>query len=120
VTLGLPFRGFTTDCGVDILSFGGTKNGMMYGEAVCFLRKGLSADFKYIRNRVCSLHQNEVYFCSIFSIFQDDLWKECASHANRMAGILADRISRLSEIKITQAVQANVFSLLCREMLQTG
>ncbi len=108
VTLGLPFRGFTTDCGVDILSFGGTKNGMMYGEAVCFLRKGLSADFKYIRKQSMQLASKMRYISAQYlAYFRDDLWKECASHANRMAGILADRISRLSEIKITQAVQAN-------------
>jgi threonine aldolase len=45
VALNLPFRAFTTDAGVDVLSFGGTKNGMMFGEAICFLRPGLSADF---------------------------------------------------------------------------
>jgi threonine aldolase len=51
VSLGLPFRAFTTDAGVDILSFGGTKNGMMVGEAVCFLRPGLSDGFMYIRKQ---------------------------------------------------------------------
>ena len=51
VSLDLPFRAFTTDAGVDILSFGGTKNGMMFGEAICFLRPGLATDFKYIRKQ---------------------------------------------------------------------
>jgi threonine aldolase len=51
VHLGLPFKAFTTDAGVDILSFGGTKNGMMYGEAVCFLRPGLAEGFKYLRKQ---------------------------------------------------------------------
>ena len=51
VSLGLPFRAFTTDAGVDILSFGGTKNGMMYGEAVCFLRPGITSGFKFLRKQ---------------------------------------------------------------------
>ncbi|HUV00579.1 MAG TPA: beta-eliminating lyase-related protein, partial [Bacteroidales bacterium] len=49
VSLALPFKAFTAGAGVDVLSFGGTKNGMMYGEAVCFFKPGLSVDFKYIR-----------------------------------------------------------------------
>ncbi len=108
VTLGLPFRRFTTDCGVDILSFGGTKNGMMYGEAVCFLRKMLSADFKYIRKQSMQLASKMRFISAQYiAYFRDDLWKECASHANRMAGILAEKISGLPGIKITQVVQAN-------------
>ena len=51
VYLDLPFKAFTTEAGVDILSFGGTKNGMMFGEAVCFLTPGLSDNFKYIRKQ---------------------------------------------------------------------
>ena len=51
VSLNLPFKAFTTDAGVDVLSFGGTKNGMMFGEAICFLKPGLSDDFKYIRKQ---------------------------------------------------------------------
>lgn len=51
VSLGLPFKAFTTDAGVDVLSFGGTKNGMMFGEAICFLKPGLAPHFKYIRKQ---------------------------------------------------------------------
>ena len=51
VSLNLPFKAFTTDAGVDILSFGGTKNGMMFGEAICFLKPGLSENFKYLRKQ---------------------------------------------------------------------
>ena len=51
VWLNLPFKAITTDAGVDVLSFGGTKNGMMFGESICFLKPGLSADFKYLRKQ---------------------------------------------------------------------
>jgi threonine aldolase len=108
VSLNLPFKAFTSDCGVDILSFGGTKNGMMYGEAVCFLRKGLSADFKYLRKQGMQLASKMRFISAQFiACFRDDLWRECASHANRMAGILADRIRSLEGIKITREVQSN-------------
>jgi threonine aldolase len=108
VALNLPFRAFTSDCGVDILSFGGTKNGMMYGEAVCFLRKGLSADFKYLRKQAMQLASKMRFISAQFTaFFRDDLWRECAAQANRMAGILADRIRSLEGIKITREVQSN-------------
>jgi len=64
VALNLPFKAFTTDAGVDVLSFGGTKNGMMFGESICFLKPGLSKDFKYIGNRECNLHRK----CGLFQL----------------------------------------------------
>ncbi|NLA50013.1 MAG: aminotransferase class V-fold PLP-dependent enzyme, partial [Bacteroidales bacterium] len=78
VALNLPFKAFTSDCGVDILSFGGTKNGMMYGEAVCFLRKGLSADFKYLRKQSMQLASKMRFISAQFiAYFRDNLWREC-------------------------------------------
>ena len=68
--LNLPFKAFTTDAGVDVLSFGGTKNGMMFGEAICFLRPGLSADFKYIQETGdATCFKNEIYFSPVYCIF---------------------------------------------------
>jgi len=55
VTLNMQFKEFTKDAGVDILSFGGTKNGMMYGEAILFLNKQLGEDFKYVRKQAMQL-----------------------------------------------------------------
>ena len=80
VSLNLPFRAFTTDAGVDVLSFGGTKNGMMLGEAICFLRPGLSVDFKYIRKQGMQL-ASKMRFISAQYIawFRNDLWKKCAA-----------------------------------------
>lgn len=106
VYLGLPFRKFTTDAGVDLLSFGGTKNGMMYGEAVCFLKPGLSPDFKYIRKQGMQLASKMRYISAQYiAYFRDDLWKRNASHANAMAGILAEKMSDVPGIRITQKVQ---------------
>jgi len=108
VTLDLPFKSFTTDAGADILSFGGTKNGMMYGEAVCFLKSGLSGGFKYIRKQSMQLASKMRFISAQYiAYFRDDLWRKSAAHSNRMALILAEKIGRLSGITITQPVQSN-------------
>jgi threonine aldolase len=108
VSLGLPFREFTTDAGVDVLSFGGTKNGLMAGEAVCFLKPGLADDFKYIRKQGMQLASKMRFISAQFiAYFRNDLWKECASHSNAMAAILADKLNGIKNILITQKVQSN-------------
>ena len=108
VYLGLPFKAFTTDAGVDILSFGGTKNGMMFGEAICFLKPGLSVDFKYIRKQGMQLASKMRFISAQYiAYFKDDLWKRCASHSNAMAKIMAEKLNRIGDVKITQPVQSN-------------
>jgi threonine aldolase len=116
VSLRLPFRAFTTDAGVDVLSFGGTKNGLMAGEAICFLKPGLAADFKYIRKQGMQLASKMRFISAQFiAYFKDDLWKECASHSNAMAAILADKLKEIQDIKITQKVQSNgIFIIIPR------
>lgn len=120
VSLGIPFKKFTTDAGVDVLSFGGTKNGMMLGEAICFLRPGLDADFKYIRKQGMQLASKMRFISAQFiAYFRDDLWKKCASHSNTMAGILANKIMEINGLKITQPVQSNgVFVIIPHEVAQ--
>ncbi|MBW6499830.1 MAG: low specificity L-threonine aldolase [Bacteroidales bacterium] len=106
VSLDLPFRSFTTDSGVDILSFGGTKNGMMFGEAVCFTGRDLSTDFRYIRKQGMHLASKMRFISAQFiAYFRNDLWKLNASHSNRMARLLADRIR--DKLVITQPVESN-------------
>ena len=108
VSLNLSFRQFTTDAGVDLLSFGGTKNGMMFGEAICFLKPGLSGDFKYIRKQGMQLASKMRFISAQFiAYFRNDLWKNSALHANRMAKQLCNELSEVDGITITQPVQAN-------------
>ncbi len=108
VSLNLPFKSFTTNAGVDVLSFGGTKNGMMFGEAVCFLRPGLSGDFKYIRKQGMQLASKMRFISAQYNAyFRNDLWKICATHSNEMARILAEKLQHFEEIKVTQEVQSN-------------
>ena len=119
--LDLPFREFTTDAGVDVLSFGGTKNGMMYGEAICFLRPGLSEDFRYIRKQGMQLASKMRYISAQFiAYFRNDLWLKSASHANEMAIKLKEGIEAIGTIRITQAVDSNgVFVILPQEVADT-
>jgi threonine aldolase len=108
VSLNLPFKAFTTDAGVDVLSFGGTKNGMMSGESICFLKPGLSDDFKYIRKQGMQLASKMRFISAQYiGYFRNDLWKKCASNSNAMARMLADKLKLIVEVKVTQEVQSN-------------
>ena len=120
VTLNLPFRAFTTDAGVDILSFGGTKNGMMYGEAVCFLQPGLSEGFKYIRKQGMQLASKMRFIAAQYIAYlKNDLWKVCADHSNRMAAELEKRIRSVNGITITQKVESNgIFVIIPHEVAE--
>jgi threonine aldolase len=114
VALDLPFKNFTTDAGVDILSFGGTKNGMMYGEVVCFLRPGLSENFKYVRKQGMQLASKMRFISAQYlAYFNNDLWKKCATHSNLMAKMLYEKVKDIDGLKVTQQVQSNgVFVIL--------
>lgn len=108
VKLHADFRTFTRDAGVDVLSFGGTKNGMMFGEAVLFFKTDFSADFKFIRKQGMQLHSKGRYLGAQFeALLTHDLWKRNASHANAMASVLATELRKIPEIRITQSVDAN-------------
>lgn len=120
VSLDLPFRSFTRDCGVDILSFGGTKNGMMMGEAVLFFNPELASFTKYIRKQSMQLFSKMRFVGTQFiTYFRNDLWKETATHANRMAKILEKEISGIPGVRITQKVEANgVFAVIPSKIIE--
>ncbi len=120
VALDLPFKAFTTDAGVDLLSFGGTKNGTMSAEAVCFLKRGLAPDFKYIRKQGLHLASKMRFISAQYiAYFRDDLWKKCALHANEMARLLAGRLSTIDQLRITQKVQSNgIFVIMQRDIAE--
>src|ERR1700720_2031699 len=90
VSLKAELKQITTDVGVDILSFGGAKNGMMFGEAVVFFDQSLAKDFKYIRKQGTHLASKMRFISAQFeALLSNNLWLENAAHANRMAQILA-------------------------------
>jgi threonine aldolase len=119
VSLNKDFKSFTIDAGVDVLSFGGTKNGLMFGEAVVFFGKEKARDFEYLRKQGMQLHYKMRYIAAQFDRYlTDDLWKKNAQHANRMAKILAEKLSPFSHLKITQEVNANgVFCIMPPELV---
>jgi threonine aldolase len=112
--LTLDLREITRDAGVDILSFGGAKNGMMYGEAVVFFNAALAENFKYIRKQGTHLPSKMRFISAQFeALLSNDLWRRNAEHANRMATILAKELSKVPQIMITQKVEANgVFAII--------
>jgi len=113
------FREFTVDAGIDVLSFGGTKNGMMYGEAVVFMSEEFAHDFKYLRKQGMQLASKMRYIAAQFERFLDeDVWLKNASHANRMAKMLEAEVMKINGIRITQPVQSNaVFAILPKEII---
>jgi threonine aldolase len=110
----------TFDAGVDVLSFGGTKNGLMFGEAVVFANAELAENVKYIRKQTTQLHSKMRYIAAQFkALLTDDLWKRNAAHANKMALLLAERVAEIPEIKITQKVEANgVFCIVPEKLIK--
>lgn len=120
VSLNLNFKEFTRDCGVDILSFGGTKNGMMMGEAVLFFNPELTHLTKYIRKQSMQLYSKMRFVGAQFlAYFNNDLWKETASHSNKMANLLQQEILKIPEIKITEPVESNgIFAIIPKEIIE--
>jgi len=119
VALDEPIRAFTTDAGVDVLSFGGTKNGLLFGEAVCFLTPGLAERFLYERKSGGQLASKMRFVGAQFAaVYGSSTWCEMAGHANAMASRLADA-ARAAGIELVWEPQANeVFALLAPEMAE--
>lgn len=108
VAQGLTLRQATRDLGIDVLSFGGTKNGLMGVEAVVFFRPELARDFLYIRKQGMHL-ASKMRFLSVQmeALLTNDLWHRNAEHANRMAKLLEAEIRKIPQAKIVYPVEAN-------------
>ena len=106
--LGCSMKEITVDCGVDILSFGGTKNGMMMGEAVVSFRPELSEHLIYIRKQSAQLASKLRYLSAQFIPYlSNELWLENARHANALALRLAEAMQQYPEIQFTQKIESN-------------
>jgi threonine aldolase len=119
-SLGVPLRDFTTDAGVDILSFGGTKNGLLYGEAVVVLNPDAASGLPYLRKLTMQL-TSKMRFVSaqLIALYEGDLWLRSASHSNTMAAYLREsleagiRSGDLPGVGFSQPTQSNaVFATL--------
>ena len=115
-SLALPLRAFTRDVGVDLLSFGGTKNGAMGAEAVVVFDPARASELKFLRKQSAQLASKARYLAAQFlALAEDDLWLANARNANTMARRLADGVRDLPGVRITQPVEASaVFAVLPR------
>jgi threonine aldolase len=113
-SLDLPLRAITTDVGVDALSFGGTKNGLVLGEAIVLLRPGLGEGIEYLRKQSMQLASKMRFIAAQFeALLEDGRWRRTAAHANAMARRLAEGVAGVDGVRITQTVDANaVFAVL--------
>jgi threonine aldolase len=118
--LGVSLKEATVDCGIDIMSFGGTKNGLMIGEAVLIFNEELKANAPYFHKQTGQLFSKNRFIAAQFAaLLNNDLWLRMASHANKMAQLLSNEVSKLPNVKITQKVDANaVFAIIPVEVIQ--
>ncbi len=106
--LGLGLRQITRDCGVDVLSFGGTKNGVMGAEAVVFFDKELAQNFLYLRKQGMQLASKMRFISAqLEALLSNDLWRKSAQRSNRMAKLLEKEMKKIPQVKIVYKVEAN-------------
>jgi len=106
--LDQTLRQATRDLGVDVLSFGGTKNGILGGEAVVFFRPELAQDFLFLRKQSMQLASKMRFISAqLAALLSNDLWLVNAQHSNRMAKLLEQELRRIPQIKIHYHVEAN-------------
>ncbi|HEX3801371.1 MAG TPA: aminotransferase class I/II-fold pyridoxal phosphate-dependent enzyme [Solirubrobacteraceae bacterium] len=121
--LGVGLPELVAACGVDLLSFGGTKNGLMMGEAVVVFDPSLVPGLLHLRKQTLQLASKMRYIAAQFdALLADDLWLVNASHANTMAQRLFDAVSSVDGVVVTRPPAANaVFAVLppaARQRLQ--
>jgi threonine aldolase len=112
--LGVGLAALTTDLGVDAVSLGGTKNGLMFGEAVVFLKPGLAAAFPWLRKQNLQLASKTRFLAAQFEAWLGgDLWREIAQHSNQMARRLENGLREIAGVEISRPVRTNaVFARL--------
>lgn len=115
-SLGCGLREITADAGVDLLSLGGTKNGLVFGEAVVIFGAARTHDLVFARKQLAQLASKMRFVAVQFeALFSGDLWLRSAAHANAMASRLAAG-ARAAGVELTQEPQANeVFALLAHD-----
>ena len=108
VGLGLPFKALSSEVGVDLLSFGGTKNGLLYGECLVVLNPELAEDAPFLRKTRLQLASKMRFIAAQYEAYLGQgLWKRNAEASNRAARLLADSISGLPGIRIVNEVETN-------------
>ncbi len=121
IGLNATFKEMTTDLGVDVVSFGGTKNGLVFGEAILFLNAKLSENFQYIRKQCLQLPSKSRFVAAQFlALLNGDLWRTNAEHVLKMARVMRDELLRIPKVEITQLVESNaVFAKIPRDVIKS-
>ncbi|MDZ4661899.1 MAG: beta-eliminating lyase-related protein [Pseudomonadota bacterium] len=120
VTLNCTFKELTTDLGVDVISFGGTKNGLVFGEAVLFLMPQLAQNFQYIRKQCLQLPSKSRFVAAQFlALFEKELWRDNATYVTKLAQSLYQEVKDIKSIEVTEPVQSNaVFIKMPKEYVK--
>ncbi|MGC1380763.1 MAG: beta-eliminating lyase-related protein [Candidatus Baltobacteraceae bacterium] len=121
VALRASLRESTADAGVDVLTFGGTKNGLMLGEAICFFDADLhDGAAPFVQKQAMQLASKMRYLAAQFdALLSDDRWATYAAHANAMAAYLHERVRAIAGIRVTRPVRCNaVFATLERTAIE--
>lgn len=107
-SLGVAPKEVTWQCGVDVLCFGGTKNGLAIGEAVVFFNKGMAREFEY-RCKQAGQLASKMRFLSApwLGMLKDGAWLRHATHANGMAALMESRLTGLPGVKVLFPREAN-------------
>lgn len=106
--LGVDVRAITADAGVDVLTFGGTKNGAMYGEAVVWFDEALARDARFLRKQAGQLPSKTRFVAAQFeALLADGLWLRTAAHANAMAALLADAVRGIDGVQLVREPAVN-------------
>ncbi len=118
--LNCTLRELTADLAVDAVSFGGTKNGLLYGEAVLVFNEAAARKLKYLRKQYMQLPSKMRFLAAQFlTFFKDDLWRTIARETHDVAAYLETRLRDIPEMAVTQAVQANsVFARLPKDWVK--
>ena len=120
VALDSSLAALTSEAGVDALTFGGTKNGLMLGEAICFFDPALPAGAAFVRKQAMQLASKMRYLAAQFeALLADDRWRRYAAQANAMAALLHERVRGIPGVRVTRPVRCNaVFATLDRTAIE--
>jgi len=118
--LGCSLQAATRDCGIDILSFGGTKNGLMNAEAVVVFNPSLQEGLSFIQKQGMQLSSKMRFIAAQFIAYlENDLWLKNALHANSMAERLAHQLHQIPGLQAARKTEANsVFSIWPKDLIQ--
>ena len=105
---GSDLASMIADTGVDVMTFGLTKNGAMYGEAVVFLHPDLAGRAAFVRKQAGQLSSKSRYIAAqLLALLEGDLWLRHAQHANDMARLLAERVAHIDGVRLASQPQVN-------------